>query len=76
MPIYEYDCKSCNAHVEVFLHSSNQAPDCPECGSTKLEKTLSVISAPVIAGQSSNASMSSGTCGRSACATGCMFGND
>lgn len=76
MPIYEYDCKSCNTHVEVFLHNANQSPECPECGSTKLEKTLSVISAPVIAGQSSNLSANTGNCGRSACASGCMFGND
>ena len=76
MPIYEYDCKSCNAHVEVFLHSSSQTPNCPECGSTKLEKTLSVISAPVIAGQSPNLATNPGPCGRSACASGCMFGND
>ncbi|MFN7290013.1 MAG: FmdB family zinc ribbon protein [Pirellula sp.] len=76
MPIYEYDCKSCQAHVEIFLHNSSQQPDCPKCGSKKLEKTLSVISTPVMAGQSSSVSVNPGTCGRSACASGCMFGND
>lgn len=74
MPIYEYDCKSCHAHVEIFLHNADQQPECPECGSKKLEKTLSVISAPVISGQGSSAPMEAGNCGRSACARGCMFG--
>ena len=45
MPIYEYECRKCNAHVEAFQKVSDKPlTKCRKCGG-KLEKK---ISAPAI----------------------------
>jgi len=45
MPIYEFECKKCKAHIEVYQRHSDKSPTkCRKCGG-KLEK---VISAPAI----------------------------
>ena len=44
MPIYEYQCESCHQDVELLIRS-NEAPECSECGSTKLTKKFSVPAA-------------------------------
>ena len=45
MPIYEYECKKCKAHIEVFQKVSDKPPTkCRKCGG-KLERK---ISAPAI----------------------------
>ncbi len=45
MPIYEFECKKCKAHIEVFQKMSDKAPTkCRECGG-RLEK---LMSAPAI----------------------------
>ena len=45
MPIYEFECKKCKAHLEVFQKVSDKPPvKCRKCGG-KLER---VISAPAI----------------------------
>lgn len=45
MPFYEYQCGSCNQHVEV-LQKISDAPlrKCPNCGKQKLKR---ILSAPV-----------------------------
>ena len=41
MPIYEYECKKCKAHIEVFQRVSDKQPTkCRKCGG-RLEKLLS-----------------------------------
>lgn len=41
MPIYEYECKKCKAHIEVFQKMSDKPPTkCRECGG-RLEKQMS-----------------------------------
>jgi putative FmdB family regulatory protein len=41
MPIYEYECKKCKAHIEVFQKISDKPPTkCRKCGG-RLEKLLS-----------------------------------
>ncbi|MBS1819656.1 MAG: zinc ribbon domain-containing protein [Acidobacteria bacterium] len=50
MPLYEYACRSCGRHFE-YLTREGQAPSCPACASTELEKQLSVFA--VNAGPSS-----------------------
>jgi putative FmdB family regulatory protein len=41
MPIYEYECKKCKAHIEVFQRVSDKEPTkCRKCGG-RLEKLLS-----------------------------------
>ena len=43
MPIYEYRCSNCGERVEVLVRSETSAPPtCPNCGSTLLDKLLSV----------------------------------
>jgi putative FmdB family regulatory protein len=45
MPIYEFACKKCKAHIEVFQRLSDKQPTkCRKCGG-KLEK---IVSAPAI----------------------------
>lgn len=45
MPIYEYECRKCKAHIEVFQKVSDKPPaKCRSCGG-RLEKQ---ISAPAI----------------------------
>jgi putative FmdB family regulatory protein len=45
MPIYEYECRKCKAHIEVFQKMSDQPPTkCRKCGG-RLEK---MFSAPAI----------------------------
>jgi putative FmdB family regulatory protein len=41
MPIYEYRCRDCGGQVEVLVRSGSEAPRCPSCGGTALEKLLS-----------------------------------
>jgi putative FmdB family regulatory protein len=45
MPIYEYECRKCKAHIEVFQKMSDRPPTkCRKCGG-RLEK---LFSAPAI----------------------------
>ena len=41
MPIYEYTCKSCGLDFERLVLGRTQ-PSCPECGSTRLERRISL----------------------------------
>ena len=78
MPLYEYRCQDCKKDSEILVQSLASKPQCPECGSKKLEKQLSVIRSPVIQGggrSNSGGGDDSGTCGKTQCARGCMFGN-
>lgn len=44
MPLYEYKCQKCGAVIELLV-SGSKKPACSKCGSTKLDKMLSVFSA-------------------------------
>ena len=44
MPIYEFECKKCGKDMELLVRSSDwKGSRCPHCGSTQLEKKLSVF---------------------------------
>lgn len=45
MPIYEYRCSACRRDFEDLVTSSSP-PVCPACGSTVLEKLVSLPAAP------------------------------
>ncbi len=46
MPIYEFHCGKCGEDSEVLVRRTDwQGTPCPHCGSTKLEKKLSVFAA-------------------------------
>jgi putative FmdB family regulatory protein len=46
MPIFEYNCRSCDHHFEIFVLSVREKICCPKCASKKVDKQLSVFSAP------------------------------
>ena len=53
MPIYEFVCMSCESHFEELLRLDDGDPECPECGSPKTRRQLSVFAAHGTAGQPS-----------------------
>ena len=60
MPIFEYVCQGCQREIEVLVYGS-QKPECPHCGSGKLDAKLSVFA---VAAKSSSGSASAGAaCG-------------
>src|SRR6478609_2158877 len=42
MPLYEYACQECGKESELLVNSSTQ-PVCPKCGSSKIDKLLSIV---------------------------------
>jgi putative FmdB family regulatory protein len=42
MPIHEYACRACSHEFETLVRAS-ETPSCASCGSTDLEKKLSVF---------------------------------
>jgi putative FmdB family regulatory protein len=51
MPIYEFHCEKCDRDSEILVRSSRwKGAKCPHCGSTKLEKKLSVFASSSSAG--------------------------
>ena len=76
MPIYEYTCGSCNKGFEHLQRTMNDGPKpkCPECGSPKTSRKLSVFAvASDMAAK--NAAESAPSCGRCGGAPGsCMAG--
>jgi putative FmdB family regulatory protein len=76
MPLYEYVCDDCHRQSELLVKNLESRPACPECGSKKMSKLLSVIGSPVVGeGKSSSGRSDAETCGRPQCARGCMFDN-
>jgi len=64
MPIYEYTCRSCGAKFEKIVSSRGVEVACQQCGSSSVERLLSVFS---VARSSQPAARSErgpcGTCG-------------
>lgn len=60
MPIYEYACSDCGRRFEALVRSGT-VPGCPQCGSTELEKQLSVFA--TAASTAESASAMAGPCG-------------
>ncbi len=46
MPIFEYQCKSCDDDFELLVRADTVVA-CPDCGSQELEKKFSPFSASV-----------------------------
>ena len=62
MPLFEYACRTCDREFETLVRAS-EAPECPSCGSTDLERRLSVFAAHTN-GATSDAMPSPGPCDR------------
>ncbi len=45
MPIFEYHCNGCGLDFEQLVRADDRVA-CPECGSTRVRKQLSVVAAP------------------------------
>jgi putative FmdB family regulatory protein len=45
MPLYEYTCQECGQQAELLVRDGG-ALQCPQCGSPKLQKLLSIVAAP------------------------------
>jgi len=69
MPIYEYKCGSCEAEFE-FLHRGDEKANCPECGSKKLTKLLSVFSSLPKTNSMPKCEGATPTCAPSKCRSG------
>lgn len=41
MPIYEYQCCDCCNEFEELVLGREETPECPKCGSGKVEKLMS-----------------------------------
>lgn len=41
MPLYDYRCSACQCQSELLVRS-NTVPACPHCGSTALERLVSL----------------------------------
>jgi len=44
MPLYEFRCDDCGKSSEILMISTEDRPECPECGSTSMTKLLSAHS--------------------------------
>lgn len=42
MPLYSYNCPSCNTDFELLVRSSD-VPACPTCGSQELQRQVAKI---------------------------------
>ena len=74
MPIYEFHCEGCEKDSEILVRSSNwKGAKCPHCGSTKLEKKLSVFASASTGGNAAPACASPGSGGGGGCG-GCCGG--
>lgn len=47
MPIYEYECRTCDHMFEVVQGMSDPHPSCPECGSEEVKRLISLTSGRV-----------------------------
>ena len=64
MPIFEYRCKDCGEKFETLVYSTSDTKEieCPECGSTKTEKQMSMFA--------SSGGNESGGASKSSCGSG------
>lgn len=72
MPIYEYTCQGCHHDFELLVRG-DERPACPDCGSPKLEKRLSVPAAHTASSSClpiSGPPSSGGGCGLPQCGQG------
>lgn len=64
MPMFEYKCRECGRKFEELVSGAQTAMVCPDCGSHKTEKLLSVFAASL------GSSGKSDACPRPGCGSG------
>lgn len=65
MPIYEFVCMECESHFEELMRLDDADPSCPDCGSARTNRQLSVFAAHGTAEQPSFGGSGGGCCGGS-----------
>ncbi|MGE4180972.1 MAG: zinc ribbon domain-containing protein, partial [Limisphaerales bacterium] len=61
MPLYEFHCEACSVDSEILVRSTEwKGTRCPECGSTRLTKKVSVFASSVVGGNPAGAGASGG----------------
>ncbi|MCC9643734.1 zinc ribbon domain-containing protein [Rhodopirellula sp. JC740] len=71
MPLYEYECKSCDDVVEILVRSPDEDVACPKCENSELTRVLSVPAAPSMSNGSSLPMAGGGeACGAPRCCGG------
>jgi putative FmdB family regulatory protein len=58
MPLYPYQCQKCDHSFEELVFNASEKIECPECGSAKVAKQLSMPGLPQV-----KAGASSSSCG-------------
>jgi putative FmdB family regulatory protein len=46
MPIYEFECEGCGDRFEELVEAGGMEVACPECGSFRTRRLISVVSPP------------------------------
>jgi len=72
MPLFEFNCLDCGAVSELLVSLSDSQPQCQQCGSTRMQKKLSVPSS--LSGVAKNTvptAKEHGCCGVSPSEAGC-----
>ncbi len=46
MPLFEFLCEECHGEFELLV-GAKERPDCPKCGSKKMEKLMSAATSRV-----------------------------
>ncbi len=70
MPLYEYECTNCRHKFEVLIRGREQAV-CPQCGSERIEKCLSVFAVSTRSQTSAPAAGACATCPHAGDPSGC-----
>ncbi|MGB0759197.1 MAG: FmdB family zinc ribbon protein [Rubripirellula sp.] len=70
MPLYEFECKSCDRIVEVLVRSTSEVSTCPDCGNADFKRLLSVPASPSVAKRSSLPMAGGDSCGAPRCCGG------
>jgi putative FmdB family regulatory protein len=64
MPLFEYECRTCDHRFELLVRESTKL-ECPKCSGQELDKQLSVfaVSAPASGGSRDMGPAPCGSCG-------------
>jgi len=67
MPIYEYECRACGAHLERLIRTPTDIPvACPKCNAKKIVKVFSSFSVSA-ASATPDVGPACGSCAGGAC---------
>ena len=72
MPLYEYQCNSCNDEFELLRQRNTIDPlSCPACGSREVERVMSAFCGRIASNSGSSPTRTGGSACSSCSATSC-----